>query len=228
MSKKVVVGITHSVKQSKITLCALKFAVWQGGGIPLLINTNTNQENYDYDSLILAGGVDIHPEQYGGEVKPNYCYEQERDFLEKRHIHHTTKCNKPILGICRGAQLLNVSLGGNLYPDIRKIDEKAKYPINVLGYVFFRKFISIKKNSLLFQILGKDRIKVNSLHSQAIYHTGEQLRITAHEDNRIVQAIEHKNHPWFLGVQFHPEFMLHKRCFRKIFSALIHEANGKI
>lgn len=223
MNDKITVGITHSIKQSKLTLFALKLAVWQGGGKPLLINTNINKKDYNYDCLILAGGVDIQPEQYGEEAKPNYVYEEDRDALEQEHLEHAMKFNKPILGICRGTQLINISLGGTLYPDIRKIDEKAKYPISVLGYIFFRKLITIKEDSLLLKLIGQNRIRVNSLHSQAIYHTGEQLRITAHEDNGIVQAIEHKNYPWFLGVQFHPEFMLHKKCFRKIFSALINK-----
>ena len=224
MKKKPLVGITHSIGQSKAALYAMKLAVWQGGGRVMMINNISNKTNYHYDCLLLGGGIDIDPEVYGSSRKPNYAYDYMRDRLEQSHFENAIANQKPILGICRGAQLINVSLGGNLHADIRQIDEKAKYPAHIWGYILFRKYITVKEESLLFKLLKQNRLKVNSLHSQSIHQYGEKLRVTATEDNHIVQAIEHELHPFLLGLQFHPEFMLHRKHFRRIFSEFIREA----
>jgi len=225
---RVVVGITHSVRQSKISLFAIRLAVLLAGGKPMMISSRKNTNNVNYDCLILYGGVDIDPHQYNLQRKPNYQYDYRRDEIEEKHFHHAMKKQLPILGICRGAQMINILLGGNLYQDIRKLDEKAKYPHHIIGFLLYRKMIFIDKHSRISKILKRHSTKVNSIHSQAIDKLGQDLYITAREKNKIIQVIEHQSHPFLLGVQFHPEFMLYKKQFRNIFKALTKKARNNL
>ena len=189
--------------------------------------TEKQRPNYfEYDGLVLYGGVDIDPHRYSSERKPNYDYDMKRDLLELNHFTYALHNKIPTLGICRGAQMINILLGGNLFTDIRKVDETTHYPNNIIGYLFFRKKITIMQNSNIANIFGLDSIKVNSIHKQSIDRLGKSLTVTAKEKNNIVQVIEHQEHPFMMGVQFHPEFMLYSKYFRGIFSALIEKAKG--
>ncbi|WP_133131481.1 gamma-glutamyl-gamma-aminobutyrate hydrolase family protein [Legionella yabuuchiae] len=128
------IGITHSVHQSFIVIWAMKLVVWLAGGIPMSITTKQNASRFDYAGLILGGGVDINPERYGKEKKLHYAYDLERDQLEFDHFVHADKKGLPVLGICRGAQLMNVARGGTLHIDVEKFYEKIKQ-------LFFCKFL---------------------------------------------------------------------------------------
>ncbi len=130
------------------------------------------------------------------------------------------KNNMPVLGICRGAQLINVVRGGTLHVDVSKVYENAKYPTNTLSQMLFRKDINIECGSLLEKMLKTQRIAVNSMHTQAVDKVGKNLSVSAKEDNGVVQTIEDPDKPFFIGVQFHPEALIHRKIFRGMFSAL--------
>ncbi|KTD18522.1 gamma-glutamyl-gamma-aminobutyrate hydrolase family protein [Legionella israelensis] len=221
MNNRPVIAITHSVKQSRTVIFFVKFAIWLAGGKPKCITAKKNSNFFDYDGLVLCGGVDINPELYEETKKTGYPYEPERDELELAHLTFAEKKNIPVFGLCRGCQLMNIFRSGKLHLDITKAYEKAQYPSNLIGYIFFRKKIYIKQGSKLFLLIQKPEIKVNSLHKQSISQLGRDLVITASEKNKIVQCIEDPRKQFFLGVQFHPEFLIYKKCFRNLFKALV-------
>ncbi|GGI80407.1 gamma-glutamyl-gamma-aminobutyrate hydrolase family protein [Legionella impletisoli] len=221
MKKRPIIAMTHSVKQSRVAIFFVKLAIWLAGGKPKCITQKKNSTFFDYDGLVLCGGVDLNPELYGETKKPGYLYEPKRDELELSHLALADKKNIPVFGLCRGCQLMNVFRSGKLHLDITKAYEKAQYPSNLLGYIFFRKMIYLEQESKLFLLIQKPEIKVNSLHKQSISQLGSDLVITASEKNKIVQCIEDPRKQFFLGVQFHPEFLIYRKCFRNLFKALI-------
>lgn len=158
------------------------------------------------DGLLLPGGADIEPALYGRNReekcgKPNEL----RDKYEFLIYDAFVKTNKPILCICRGFQLLNVINGGTLYQDIADIKKcshsdflkRAKAVHNV----------TITENTKLSEIFGKSQVGVNSLHHQAVENIGNNLIVSAVSEDGFVEALELKNHPFCMGVQWHPEHM---------------------
>jgi putative glutamine amidotransferase len=104
--------------------------------------------------------------------------------------------------------------------NVSKIYENAKYPNNTIARIFFRKEINVEYGSLLEKLLNTHRIAVNSMHTQAVDKIGNGLVVSAKEDNGVIQGIEDPEKDFFIGVQFHPEALVHLRIFRNMFSAL--------
>lgn len=178
------------------------------------------------DGLLLPGGADIDPKLYGqtaGEKcgKPN----EKRDTAEPKILEAFLKTDKPIFGICRGVQLLNVYMGGTLIQDIK---EEQKY--NHSDFFTRAKSahpISIVKGSKLHGILGTETAKVNSLHHQAIDKVGDGLTVTAKSGDGYIEALELEGHPFCVAVQWHPEHMSKKsEEQRKLFSAFVAACNN--
>ena len=126
-----------------------------------------------------------------------------RDELETRLIREGLTIGLPLLGICRGAQLLNVVLGGSLHQEL--LDYYTETP--QIRSVLPRKKVNLLVGSRLNQILECDSCRVNALHKQAINEPGSGLRVVAREPNGVIQAVEHSDKPFVIGVQWHPEFM---------------------
>lgn len=213
--------ITHSDHQSLIQLFFIGLAVRLAGGYPAFVSPNKNTNPISFDALILYGGVDVSPKLYGKALKVNYHYDNNRDEMEIHYLGVASKKNMPILGVCRGAQLMNVYHGGTLHADVTKAFEKAKYPSSLLGYIFFRKKIKINAGSLLRKIIKRKIVKVNSIHRQSIDKVGDGLMATSFEYNGIIQSIENTYKNFYMGVQFHPEFLIYKSRFREIFNVFV-------
>jgi putative glutamine amidotransferase len=147
---------------------------------------------------------------------------QARDELEKRLIRQARERSLPMLGICRGMQLLNVAAGGSLHQSIRSFYEESPAIRSVLP----RKRIDILPDSLLAGIVGNRSGRVNALHDQAIDQLGEQLQVSAREPTGVIQAIEHRDREFLLGVQWHPEYLPQRPEQRAIFHALVRAAGG--
>lgn len=222
---KPVIAFTYSSFQSIFVRFAIKLAILISGGKPLGVVKQNVEDLPDFNGLILGGGVDIHPNRYHGEPKVNYRYDLDRDNMEYQLLEKALAQNKPVLGICRGCQLINVYRNGTLYDDIRKIDDITHYPSHLLGYMFYRKTIDIYPESILFKCIGSNSAKVNSIHKQCINKLGKDFIVTAAEKNNIIQCIEDPNHSFVIGVQFHPEFLIYNKSFRNIFQQLIKEAS---
>ncbi|CCQ90414.1 Peptidase C26 [Nitrospina gracilis 3/211] len=148
--------------------------------------------------------------------------DSDRDQMERDLIRAALDRNLPLLGICRGAQILNTTLGGTLHRDIRNFYVDKPHVWTLLP----KKEIKIEPDSHLGVVLNTTTAKVNSLHHQAIDRLGRGIRIVAREDhNQIVQAIEVSDQPFCIGVQWHPEYLPQLHRQQKLFSALVKEAS---
>lgn len=216
--------MTAPLKKGRVAFLCTAIGIWLAGGRVLRLTAQKPHRDRTVDGLIICGGTDIHPSLYGDVTKINYIYDRDRDALEIHWLKRAEEHGWPVLGICRGAQLLNVLRGGNLHMDIRRAFEEADYPSHLLGNIFFRKTMFIAPETLLHRIWGKEKSRVNSLHSQAIDRLGRQLVVAAKERNGIIQAVEDPDHPYALGVQFHPEFLIYRRTARAMFRELVKAA----
>lgn len=176
-----------------------------------------------YDGFLFCGGSDINPllfDQYPSPHLGNTDYEFDRfqlDFL-RFLLHHS---EKPVLGICKGMQILNLACGGTLYQDL------SEYPgaFNHNPYTYSRQdvvhLIRTKEHTMLSSLIGK-QTEINSFHHQAVKDPGPSLEVCAFSPDGIIEAIEGKNHPFLLGVQWHPECIyLSSRKAARIFTAFI-------
>ncbi len=143
--------------------------------------------------------------------------DQERDRLEVGLVKRFMASGQPILGICRGAQLINVVCGGTLQRDLPSYYEEYE-PIRT---VFPRKRIAIAPESHLAGFVGTDEMRVNALHRQAVQNVGQQLAVVARETSGVPQAIEHDMRAFVIGVQWHPELLPQSRRQQLLFQALV-------
>lgn len=145
-----------------------------------------------------------------------------RDQLEIKMLNDALNRDIPILGICRGAQLINVHFGGTLHQDIDTFYREVPR----VNTIWPEKEVAIKKGSRLETILKCSQTWVNALHHQAVDSLGNPLVISARENTGIVQAIEHPTKPFLIGVQWHPEYMPQVPRQRAIFKVFIETAKG--
>lgn len=168
------------------------------------------------DGLVIGGGDDIGAELYGGHVLPDVRIDPERDKLELQLLEEALPRGLPILGICRGSQMINVALGGSLHTDIHAVYMEAPRMRTVLP----RKTIHVADGSRLDSILRCNPCQVNALHHQSVDRLGRGLRIVARDESGIVQATEGTGRNFLLGVQWHPELLPFKAPQQRIFVAL--------
>jgi putative glutamine amidotransferase len=219
MNKKPIIGITGAYMKRNEHMEGVYVhhdyhkSVAANGGIPVIlpfINPEMTLETLPFcDGIILSGGEDVDPQFYGqdphihlGPTLPD------RDLVEIEIVKYAIKYNIPILAVCRGVQILNVALGGTLIQDI---PSQMKEPIQHSQTVERRRdthWVNISTDSKLYQILGADRVRVNSLHHQALDKVSEDLRVVAMSSDGIVEAVEYIHSSTFtVGVQWHPESM---------------------
>lgn len=174
---------------------------------------------------MISGGDDIHPHHY---IEPSdneigdEDFDIERDKLEIECIKHALETGKPLLGICRGAQLINIVKGGNLHQDINPMRRRT----SKRAHLSARKTVHLDPGSRLAAIVGTARLKVNSLHKQAVDELGEGLQRVGKDLDEITQAIESRRQ--IIGVQWHPEYLFMFSVQRRIFRWLAVAATEKI
>lgn len=165
------------------------------GAEPWIAAADTDLEVFD--GLILCGGGDPEPVLYGQKNQGSYGISGERDDLELSCIHHFLKAGKPILGICRGNQMINVAFGGDLIQHLPNAQNHIAPGRDV--------FHEIRTEGTLKKLYGS-KLKTNSSHHQGIGRVGRGLKVIARSSDGVVEALEHQALP-VLGVQFHPERM---------------------
>lgn len=187
---------------------------------------NAIREALSCDGLLLPGGADIDPILYGREReekcgKPNEL----RDKNEFQIFGTFVETKKPILCICRGFQLLNTVYGGTLYQDIADIKKCSHSDFLKRAKAVHK--VSVAKDTKLYGIFGKSEVGVNSLHHQAVESVGENLVVSAVSEDGFVEALELKEHPFCIGVQWHPEHMSKKDALQqKLFDEFIKNCKG--
>lgn len=150
-------------------------------------------------------------------------YDPKRDELEKHMIQFALRNGLPLLGICRGSQLLNVVLGGNLHQQIQAFYGETPFVRSLLP----RKRISIERDSRLSGVFHSHWGVINALHNQAIKDTGDRVRITARDLAGVVQAIEYEDEAFVVGVQWHPEYLPQLPQHQALFYQLVEVARTR-
>ncbi|SHI54115.1 gamma-glutamyl-gamma-aminobutyrate hydrolase family protein [Lutispora thermophila] len=209
--------------------CNYVNAIVEAGGTPVMIPLVENKDTLlQYmniiDGILFTGGEDVLPLYYGeNPIKDIGAIEQERDDYEIFLFKEAYDANLPIMGICRGIQLINVALGGSLYQDINSqitgsLGHSPKgSPMNQVHHM-----IRIEKNSKLYDIFENETIAVNSFHHQSIKDLGKDLKVTAYSYDGIIEAVESIEKDFVLGVQWHPEALVPKHeLFKKLFEEFV-------
>ena len=226
MSK--IIGILPSVDKNKNSTALYHYvcSIEQAGGTPIVLPyCETDSVLDDFvrlcDGFCFAGGSDIDPARYG-EVKKETCGDiiEPRDDFDFRAFEKILKTGKPILGICRGAQLINVALGGTLYQDIpSEINTAINHRQTEADEVATHE-VHIAEDSPLYKILGQTRIGVNSFHHQGAKKLGDGLISIAHSEDGVYEAYYLPSHRYLLAIQWHPE-RLYDEFSGKIFKDFV-------
>lgn len=197
-----------------------RFALWRAGARGRRLRAGMPLSLERFDGFVIGGGDDIDATLYGGTLQPMIRIDKERDALELNLLKHAVRRNLPVLGICRGAQMINVFLGGVLHGSIYKA-----YPgVPRLHSPLPSKDIVVERHSRLFELLRSEHERVNALHHQSINLLGVGLDVVARDQYGIIQAIEHPGYRFLLGVQWHPEFMVFSRGHQRLFRGLVDAA----
>jgi putative glutamine amidotransferase len=223
--KKPVIGITLSTnaKSTRYYIPTEYIPPLAGtAAIPILLPPMKEPEDIIrfadmIDGLLLPGGVDIDPVHYGEEPTKTRRIDSEKDSLELALLGIVDSRDLPILGICRGAQVLNVFRGGSLNQDFRdglKHWQQApeNYPTHALDIV---------EGSLLHRIVGRTELRVNTYHHQTIRDLGKGLVASARSKDDVIEAVEDPDKTFVLAVQFHAEDMWEQEGFKGIFEAFV-------
>ena len=211
-------------------------ALESAGGLPILIPM-INDLNIltallaRLDGLLLPGGTDVHPSRYGEEVHPfTEKADIELDEFEITLASWAFQQDIPVLGICRGMQLINVALGGSLYQDI-----DDQYPDSIghthrnLPRTHIAHPITVDPGSRMEKILGTREVWVNSLHHQAVKDPGKDVRVTGHAPDGIPELLEVTGYRFVMAAQSHPEEIYSiEPAFARLFSAFVQASNTRL
>jgi putative glutamine amidotransferase len=228
-------SLTYEKEPLNVQSDAYLSALIAAGGTPFLIPLNLPdaalRQLYDLaDGILLSGGGDIHPPLYQQTDHPTLSDVQpDRDEMELKIARWAASDNKPLLAICRGIQVLAIVHDGTLCQDIPSqmpaatlhhytyLDENEDLILDEL-----RHNVTFQPNCRLAQVFQSTTLPVNSLHHQAVTSVGRPLSITGCSDDGIIEAVEIKDHPFYCGVQWHPEMLVHKQeASRWLFTAFV-------
>ncbi len=178
----------------------------------------------ELDGVVVGGGADVHPSLFGQPILASSpAFDRERDRFELELLRLAWHARVPVLAICRGMQLMNVCFGGTLDQDVwqgvggdTRNTPMAKHPVRVA------------EASRLRAVVRRERIRVNRIHRQAVDRLGDGLRVTARGLAEVPQAIEpEQSGRWWLGVQWHPEYLWRHRLHQRLFRRLREEAHAR-
>jgi len=181
------------------------------------------------DRLLLSGGIDVHPSHYGEEVHPlTQEVDIELDEFEITLASWAIQHDIPVLGICRGMQLINVVLGGTLYQDIdNQYPDSIAHSNRHLPHTHLAHHIIVEPGSLMEKILGAGEVWVNSLHHQAIKDPGKGVRVTGRAPDGVAELLEVTGNRFVIAAQGHPEEIYAiEPAFKSLFSAFVQASSS--
>jgi gamma-glutamyl-gamma-aminobutyrate hydrolase PuuD len=181
------------------------------------------------DGLLLVEGEDVEPKRFAAR-KANYQYLEKthplKDEIEVRLVHRALRRKLPILGICRGSQLVNVVCGGTLYGDVQKEKGSHRPHIDYHNYDTYRHPVTVVPGTPLARWYCRKALRVNSYHHQGIRELARRFRPMAHADDGLIEAYYDPKANFLVGLQFHPERMLKEYAGNwqvwKAFAAAVH------
>ena len=226
--------MSRGIPEQEMLLCTRPVfdVILEAGGIPLGIpvikEISQIEEIIDkIDGLCVPSGPDIFPgfsgqkiNKYSGEVRV------EKDESDLAYVKKAIEKSKPVIGMCRGMQIINIALGGNLISDISACIGTSilHNPSKVHSWLPVHS-ININKDSILYQVLLKEEVDVNSFHHQSLDRIGNGLKVVAQAEDGVIEAVESIK-PFIIGVQFHPEYMYIKYPhFLDILTRFVQECN---
>lgn len=197
---------------------SLSRAVIRAGGLPVLMPIPEEAEalkaSFDlFDGLILPAGLDMNPKFYGSQIPEafsDWLETEERDRLEMAACEYFLEESRPVLGICRGAEVINVVMGGTLKLDLHR--EEGVVHRDQETYDSNRHSIYVEKDSALGGVVREDEVSVVSVHHQAPDRVAPGLRVTARSPDGVAEAVESTDRKPILGVMWHPEWMQGERA----------------
>jgi putative glutamine amidotransferase len=212
---KPLIGITsrYSSENNQYNLPdAYVKAIQRNGGTPIVIPPLHDVDYiqiYDItDGIIFSGGPDVDPLLYGEEPLPKQGrIEPMRDDFEFKLANLALTGKKPVFGICRGLQVLNIAAGGTLIQDIEsQVEKPLKRRQDAKGW-YGTHHVFLKQGSLIYEIFGKDKVVTNTFHHQACKDPAKGFKETGWTSDKVIEVLEISSEPWKLCVQWHPELM---------------------
>lgn len=210
-------------------------AVEGAGGLPLLLPLTADPELIGpmldaVDGLLLAGGGDVDPQLYGEEPLPGLGQvDPERDLFEVALVKEALRRDLPVLGLCRGAQVINVAAGGTLYQDIPSQVQRALQHDQQAPRWHPTHEVRLEEETTLARIFNCPSLRVNSFHHQSVKMVTPDFRVSAKARDAVVEGIESREHRFVVGVQWHPECMVERfPVQRLLFSALVQAARDRV
>ncbi len=183
----------------------------EAGAVPVNLPLLNEEENFarDYaeklDALLICGGEDVHPERYQEKAEGDFRYVPARDKFEFSLLKEFLKQKKPILGICRGLQVINVYFGGTLIQDISSASDQ--YIVHTRSDAASEGVHEVTMSGKWAKLLGS-HCRVNSMHHQAVKKLGKGLSVVGVAEDGIIEAIQAEEYPYLFAVQWHPEMLL--------------------
>ena len=220
---KPIIGISSSLNEHVLSVPIDYInAITKFGGVPIIL-PNLQEDAIEsivelLDGLLLTGGGDIDPTLFNEEPHQNLgTITPERDEFEIAIIQKMMKLNKPIFGICRGLQILNIAIGGDMYQDIyMQSQNKLLQHTQFAPRSHTSHFVHVIEGSKLGDIVQVEKFKVNSFHHQAVRKIPTDFKASAIASDGIIEAFESMNHKFVMGLQWHPECLLSKNDYASI------------
>lgn len=225
------VSPTLEIERPLVTLdAAYVEAIAIAGGTPVLLPPVEPGHARDVvaalDGLVLSGGGDIDPSCYGAEPAPETAgVDQARDAFELAVLPAAERARLPVLAVCRGMQVLNVSRGGTLFQHVPHLTPSEHKDVE--NWDVSANPVTVEEGSRLHDLGGGRHLTVNSLHHQAVDRLGRDLRVTALDEDGIVEAIESTDGQAVIGVQWHPELLIAEPEHEALFVWLVNEAGER-